>query len=139
MTAGERVLAAALELVGVRFRPQGRDPALGLDCVGVVAVALERAGARVMLPRAYALASGCVPPGAVPCAVQGGVRPCDGSMAGDVLLCRISAAQLHLVVRGHDGIVHADAQARRVVARPGAVPWPVEAAWRLTGRSRGGG
>lgn len=128
MTGGERVLAAAEALVGVRFRAQGRDPALGLDCVGLVAVALARAGAGVTLPRDYALASGRLPMGAVPV----GVRPCDGSAPGDVLLCRVSAAQLHLAVRTRDGIVHADAHARRVVARAGMVPWPIEAAWRWT-------
>ncbi|MBB6506220.1 cell wall-associated NlpC family hydrolase [Sphingomonas endophytica] len=128
MTAGERVLAAARTLVGVRFRAQGRDPALGLDCVGVVAVALCRAGAAVTLPRDYAVARGRVPPGAVPAAL----RPCDGAWPGDVLLCRVAAMQLHLAVRAVDGIIHADAQARRVVARPGAVPWPIEGAWRWT-------
>jgi len=124
---GERVLAAAQDLVGVRFRPQGRDPALGLDCVGLVAVALARAGAQVAVPGDYAQARGrrafAVPPD---------LHPCAGEAAGDVLLCRVSAAQLHLAVRARDGIVHADAQARRVVARPGAVPWPVERAWRWT-------
>ncbi|WP_294196752.1 peptidoglycan endopeptidase [uncultured Sphingomonas sp.] len=127
MSAGERVLAAARQLVGVRFRAQGRDPAWGLDCVGLVAVALARAGARVTVPHDCAQACGrCAfdPPD--------DWRPCAGDRPGDVLLCRVSAAQLHLAVRSADGIVHADAQARRVVARPGAVPWPIEQAWRWT-------
>lgn len=128
MTGGERVLAAAHGLVGVRYRAQGRDPALGLDCVGVIAVALWRAGAAVTLPRTYAVARAQVPLGAVPDAMQ----DCDGRAAGDILLCRVAATQLHLAVRAHDGIIHADALARRVVARPGAVPWPIERAWRWT-------
>ncbi|KTT68651.1 hypothetical protein [Sphingomonas endophytica] len=128
MTPSERVCAAARALVGVRFRAQGRDPAWGLDCVGVVAVALRHAGAAVALPRDYATARGVLPAGAVPAAM----RHCDGTAAGDVLLCRVSPAQLHLAIRSTDGIIHADAQARRVVARPGAVPWPIEGAWRWT-------
>ncbi|WP_341207024.1 peptidoglycan endopeptidase [uncultured Sphingomonas sp.] len=125
---GERVLAAAQALVGVRFRMQGRDPALGLDCVGLVGVALRRAGADVTVPRDYAVSRGRVSPGSVP----PGLIVCDGAAAGDVLLCRVGATQLHLAVRAYDGIIHADALARRVVARPGAVPWPIEGAWRWT-------
>ncbi|MEH3102678.1 MAG: peptidoglycan endopeptidase [Sphingomonas phyllosphaerae] len=130
MSAGERVLAAAQQLVGVRFRLQGRDPALGLDCVGLVAVALWRAGAVVSVPRDYAVARGRLPGGAVPAEL---VR-CDGARPGDVLLCRVAATQLHLAIRAPGGIIHADAVARRVVARPGAVPWPIETAWRWTPR-----
>lgn len=130
MTGGERVLAAAETLVGVRFRAQGRDPAWGLDCVGLVAVALERAGAVVRVPCDYALGCGVLPGFVLP----DDVVVCDGAAAGDVLLCRVSAAQLHLAVRARDGIIHADAQARRVVARSGAVPWAIERAWRWTGR-----
>lgn len=126
--AGERVLAAAQALVGVPFRMQGRDPALGLDCVGLVGVALLRAGAAVTVPRDYAASRGRMVPGAVPA----GLAACDGTAAGDVLLCRVAATQLHLAVRAPDGIIHADALARRVVARPGAVPWPIEGAWRWT-------
>lgn len=128
MTAGERVLAAARALVGVRFRPQGRDPAFGLDCVGLVAVALARAGAVVTMPRDYGLTRGVLPTDAVPAAM---VR-CGGEAAGDVLVCRVSATQLHLAIRAADGIVHADMAARRVVERGGPVPWPIEAAWRWT-------
>ncbi|MEG8037878.1 hypothetical protein QP166_00400 [Sphingomonas sp. LR60] len=75
MTAGERVLAAAQQLVGVRFRVQGRDPALGLDCVGLVAVALWRAGAAVTVPRDYAVARGRLPTGVEPARVFPNPRP----------------------------------------------------------------
>jgi cell wall-associated NlpC family hydrolase len=128
MTAGERVLAAARALVGVPFRVQGRDPAFGLDCVGLVAVALARAGAAVAVPRDYAPARGILPADVVPVAM---VR-CGGAAVGDVLLCRVSPVQLHLAIRAVDGIVHADMAARRVVERGGPVPWPIEAAWRWT-------
>ncbi|MEH3035799.1 MAG: peptidoglycan endopeptidase [Sphingomonas adhaesiva] len=125
MTAGEQVAAAALATVGSRFRAQGRDPALGLDCVGVVAVALGERG----LPRDYPLRSATWRVEQVP----GGMVACDGDAIGDVLLCRVTVAQLHLVVRTAGGFVHADAGLRRVVERPGKVPWPVVAAWRKEG------
>ncbi|PCG14534.1 MULTISPECIES: hypothetical protein [Sphingomonas] len=127
MTPGERVAAAALATVGARFRPQGRDPALGLDCVGVVAVAVAAVRPDVRLPRDYALRCAVLPAGAMPA----GAVPCAGEAPGDVLLLRVAATQLHLAIRTADGIVHADAGAGRVVARPGVPPWPVIAAWRL--------
>ena len=40
MTPGERAAEAAMALIGVRFRLHGRDPAFGLDCVGLAAAAL---------------------------------------------------------------------------------------------------
>jgi cell wall-associated NlpC family hydrolase len=123
------LLVAARSLVGVRFRAQGRDPAVGLDCVGVVVVALARVGAEVRLPRDYRLRRGTLPPLTLP----PGLAACDGMRAGDVLLLRVSPAQLHLAVRGERSLIHADAVAGRVVERPGAAPWPLVAAWRWEG------
>ena len=131
MTAGERAAAAARACVGTRFVPQGRDPALGLDCVGLAAVAARAAGYEGAVPGGYALRTGTW--GAAP----DGLDRCDGTAAGDILLCRASPIQLHLAVRTDGGIVHADVAARRVVERPGAPPWPVERAWRVRGRVRG--
>lgn len=129
MTPGERVAAAARATVGVRFRLHGRDPAMGLDCVGVAERALSAAGCGACVPPDYAMASGRMPTGVR----LAGLRACDGAKAGDVLVCRVSAAQLHLAVRTGEGIVHADAALRRVVERPGEPPWPIEAAWRVKG------
>ena len=36
----DRIVAAARDLVGVRFRLQGRSRASGVDCVGLAALAL---------------------------------------------------------------------------------------------------
>jgi len=126
---GSCLLAAARSLIGVRFRAQGRDPALGLDCVGLVAVALARAGAEVTLPRDYRLRRGTLPPLALP----PGLVACDGARPGDVLLLRVSPAQLHLALRAERGLLHADNVAGRVVERPGEAPWPLVAAWRWRG------
>ena len=127
MTSGDRVAAAASALIRTAFRPQGRDPAYGLDCVGLVAAALRAGGYDGLVPGDYPLASGDLSRFAIPRAL---VR-CAGDRAGDVVACRISPAQIHLAVRVGDGIVHADAGLRRVVHRPGTPPWPIIAAWRL--------
>ena len=44
MTTGHDIAEAARRLIGVPFRHQGRDPDVGLDCVGVVVVAYDAAG-----------------------------------------------------------------------------------------------
>lgn len=127
MTKGDRAAAAARACVGVRFVAQGRDPARGLDCVGLAAVAARAAGHEEPVPRDYALRTGAWDGEAV------GLVRCDGRRAGDILLCRVSPTQVHLAVRTDTGIVHADVAARRVVERPGAPPWPIERAWRVEG------
>ena len=127
---GHRIARRARALVGVRFRPQGRDPMVGLDCVGAAAVAAEVPPGR--LRRDYALRGrhleaiehelrglGCTPVAA------------EQASAGDLLVCEAGPAQFHIVVRAWDSFVHADAGLRRVVERPLPVPWPVAGAWRF--------
>jgi hypothetical protein len=132
VTAGDEVAAAARALVGVRFRMQGRDPALGLDCVGVAVAALGAAGVSVAVRGDYPLRSARWDRDDEP----GGVVRCAGDAPGDVLLLRIDVTQLHVAVRTDAGIVHADAGLRRVVERPGALGWPIVAAWRVAGSER---
>ena len=61
------------------------------------------------------------------------VRPIapEGALPGDILLVNAGSGQHHFVVLVDGGFVHADSGMRRVVERPGAVPWPVLAAWRV--------
>ena len=128
MTNAECVAAAARGTLGAPFRLHGRDPATGLDCVGVVAVALRAAGHAGPVPDGYRLRSGDARRFAD---CWAGLAAADGAAVGDVLLCRAGPGQVHLAVRTARGIVHADAGLRRVVERPGEVPWPVLAAWRV--------
>lgn len=127
---GHRIARRARALVGVRFRPQGRDPMLGLDCVGAAAAAADIPTDR--LPRDYALRGrhlaaiehelcdlGCQP------------VPVERAVAGDILVCEAGPEQLHIVVRAWNTFIHADAALRRVVERPLPVPWPVAGAWRF--------
>lgn len=113
----------ARALIGVPFRAHGRDPAFGLDCVGLAAAALG-----IEPPSGYALRTGDVTAAEAALAAAGlhAVAP---ARAGDLLLLRAGPGQLHLAVHGGAGIIHADARARRVVERPD-VPFAILGAWR---------
>ena len=130
MAKGDEVAARARALVGARFRPQGRDPKTGLDCVGAAAAAAGVDPERVR--RDYALR------GQTLAEIEHdlcdlGCRPVPGSeaRAGDVAVCVAGPVQFHIVVLTDGGFVHADAGLRRVVERPLPIPWPVEGLWRL--------
>lgn len=122
------VAAAARALVGTRFRAQGRG-ADGLDCVGVAAAALQAGGYAGPVPRGYGLRGG--DPAKVAARLDAVLVRVDDEAEGDLLLCASGPGQLHMAIRVAGGIVHADAGLRRVVERPGAVPWPVIGAWRV--------
>ncbi len=125
MDRGEAVAARARALLGTRFRAQGRGGD-GVDCVGLVAAALGRLEVR----QDYALRGGCLARLEAELRGAGLVRG-QGLAPGDVLVMRAGPGQLHLGVWTGGGLVHADAGLRRVVERPGEVPWPVVAVWRL--------
>lgn len=131
MTAtGARVAAAARALVGVRFRVHGRDPAHGLDCVGLVAVALRAGGFAGVVPTGYPLRGGTMARLAGLIEAAGLVRAPDSAI-GDVVLCITGPAQFHFAIDGGEALIHADAVLRRVVERPHPVPWPPIGRWRL--------
>ena len=130
--SGPALAAAALNLAGTRFRLHGRDPATGLDCVGVLAASLSAIGREAPLPQAYALRSRFV------AGLDGFAGACGlvsaGSecMAGDVLLFRVAPCQLHLAIAlGPDRGVHAHAGLRRVIAGPLSPQWALARHWRL--------
>ena len=116
--------ARARSCVGVPFRLHGRDPAFGLDCVGLAAFAWE-----VAAPADYPIR--CDDVARLERALRAaGLARADTAAAGDVGLFRPAAGQIHLAILCDGAIVHADAAARRVVARPGAPPWPCLSRWR---------
>lgn len=132
MSGNGRIVAGARRAVGSRFRLQGRDPALGLDCVGLVAVALAADGHPGGVPADYALRSGDVAKVEALLRAAGLVPIADGE-PGDVVLLRPGAGQLHLAILSEDGVIHADAMLRRVVERPGVLPFPEVGTWRWQG------
>jgi len=121
------VVAAARRAVGARFRPHGRDPVWGLDCVGLAVLAFG-----VEVPARYPLRGGDMA-GAQAMAAGAGLLARDpaGAGAGDLLLLRVGPGQLHLAVLTDAGFVHADAVLGRVVETPGRPVAPVLAAWGI--------
>lgn len=123
------IVARARRLIGTRFRPQGRDPEHGLDCIGVAMMATGVPKERVR--RDYCLHSNN------PDEVNGDFDACGfvriapaAAGAADVLLVRPAPTALHVVILTDQGYLHAAMRLRRVVEVPGAPPWPIVSAWR---------
>lgn len=129
---------AAQALVGCPFRLHGRDPAIGLDCVGLVASALARTGVEAVPPSGYGLRNIGIGQW-LPLAHLSGLRPAPGPVAaGDVLLIALAHCQHHLVIAADTrSVIHAHAGLRRVVRQPLDTSWQVEAKWRLAQTSEG--
>lgn len=122
----ERIVERARALVGVRFRPQGRSATTGLDCVGLAVLATG-----VAAPRAdYALRGGSAARLAGELRAAG-LREVAEPMPGDLIAMASGPGQLHLGIFTGAGLVHCDAVLRRVVERPGTMPWPVLSIWRF--------
>lgn len=135
MISGHRVAAAAKALAGTRFRLHGRDPATGLDCVGLVACALGDSGTAVTAPNGYRLHNRDIAQW-LTFARMAGLHPVNGRcLPGDILLVTPGPWQHHLVVAsGGEEFVHAHAGLDRVVVTPGPLPWPVLRHWRQTAK-----
>ena len=129
----EDFVARARALVGCRFRPQGRSPELGLDCVGL---ALCTYGMKDVFRRDYRLRGDHA--AELRAGLQSGFRRIGRARAraGDLLLWRISTDQLHLVVLTEAGYVHADAGIGRIVEVPGSAPWKLVASYQPRRRSK---
>lgn len=125
----KRDAARARALVGVKFRPQGRDPVHGLDCVGLCLAAYRlppasgRTDYRLRGPHLAELKRG----------IDRWFKrvSAKASRAGDLLLIKISDEQFHLAVSTDRGFVHADARLGLVVETPGTPPWTVIGHYRV--------
>ncbi|MCL4672535.1 MAG: peptidoglycan endopeptidase [Sphingomonadaceae bacterium] len=131
MTGGQGIADAACALIGTPFRLHGRDPVNGVDCVGLVACALESAGTAVATPTGYRLHNRTIGHW-LAFAVRAGLVPCSGPVSpGDILLVEPGPWQHHLLVAARDdSFIHAHAGLGRVVAMPGPLPWAVRHRWR---------
>ncbi len=119
-------------MVGVRFRPQGRDPATGLDCVGLVWAAYAAAGRVLSAPRDYPL-RGWREERIVAALATSGFRAVIDASDGDVALVVLPAGQFHLGLIGGDRMVHAHAGLRRVVETPLGDGFAGATRWRFEG------
>lgn len=130
--AGAAFARAALALVGTPFRLHGRNPASGLDCVGLVASALATSGHEAVAPVGYRLRALSVAPLLDFAARNGFVVANEPARPGDLLLVHPCPLQAHLVILTASGFVHAHAGLGRVVHEPPPCPWPAAARWCLT-------
>lgn len=134
----EALAQAAQSLVGCPFRLHGRDPATGLDCVGLVAAALAATGVHAMAPVGYSLRNIGIAQW-LPLAHRAGLRPSVGPVAaGEILLIALAHCQHHLAIAADSrSVIHAHAGLRRVVRQSRDTAWQVEAKWRLAPSSEG--
>lgn len=129
-----RALAeAAAALEGSPWRLHGRDPATGLDCIGLLAAALEMVGRPASFPTGYPLRlrelRGWMPD---PAAL--GFEPAAADVEpGDVALLRLGPAQVHLAIAGPSGgWIHAHAGLRKVVHQNQLPDGEMLGRWRFT-------
>ena len=124
--------ATAESLAGTRFRLHGRDQASGVDCVGLVALALARIGRTVVAPRDYGLRNRDCHHFLVRMTEVGFVAVSGPASTGDVVMAQPGPAQVHLLIVTRAGsYVHAHAGLGRVVITPGPLVWPELGCWRL--------
>lgn len=128
---GEQIAGEALALLGIPFRLRGRSTETGLDCVGLVMLALRGAGILVEEPPTYGL-RGTGPGRAEALLLRAGLSPAEAEAPGDVLLVESGPMQLHLMIRAGGGHVHAHAGLGRVVLMPPPLCWPLVGIWRCS-------
>ena len=124
----------ARSLVGTRFRPQGRVPELGLDCIGLVLCAFELPGDLVR--RDYRLRGDYRREMVVELGKVFRRVPEHQLRASDLVLLQVAQDQLHLAILTVSGFVHAHARLGKVVETPGTPPWLILGGFRR--RSRAG-
>jgi cell wall-associated NlpC family hydrolase len=130
--SGAALATAAERLIGAPFRLHGRDPVRGLDCVGLVAIALTAIGRPAPVPAGYRLRRARIERILGAAAVVGLAQAEGAIEPGDVLLVRPGPGQHHLVVAAQGGgFIHAHAGLGRVVMTPPPLTWPVARHWRL--------
>lgn len=129
---GDEIAARARSYVGVRFRPQGRDPGTGMDCVGTAAAAAGMAKAEIRSDYSLRGESRATIEHDL-CDLGCRLVGSNDAEPGDIMVCAAGPAQMHVIVFTGTGFVHADAGLRMVVERPCPVPWPVLSIWRPAG------
>lgn len=133
MTRGEALAQSAGSFIGTKFRMHGRDPAYGLDCVGLVGCSLKAIGCQPRFPSGYALRNSRPDRWLRFAEASGLVRAHQTELPGDVLLTAVAPGQWHLLIfESGSQFIHAHAGMRAVV-RQILNPKPIAATrWRLS-------
>lgn len=123
-------------LVGTRFVAQGRDPGVGVDCIGL---AIHSFGIEAAVPDDYRLAGDHRAQLFEFVSMRFRRVSRRRILPGDLLLLRPGERQWHLGIWTGDGLLHADARRRMVVERPGPAEWAIAAAFRARVRKQAKG
>jgi cell wall-associated NlpC family hydrolase len=130
--SGPALAAAAEALVGTPFRLHGRDPASGLDCIGVFAAAMAGMGRPIAVPNGYAMRLRDIAAFRPLAAGFGFTEAAGEILPGDVLMFTVGPVQFHLgIAAPRGGLVHAHAGLRRVVIGPASADWQPAGHWRF--------
>lgn len=110
----ERTIATARACIGVPFHHQGRNPAAGLDCIGLVIHALRAVGMNVQDRADYARRPDGV---SLIAAIEAhGATKVEEIMAGDILVFRYGGQPQHVALAtAQTKLIHSFAPAGRVV------------------------
>ena len=128
---GAKIAAAARELIGTPYRLHGRLPETGLDCVGLVACALKRAGVRAILPRGYGLRTSDPQAWIDRCRLDEIEMVEPPARCGDVILVRPGPGHVHLMICDEGpAFIHAHAGLRKVLRTSAPLLWRIEKVWR---------
>ena len=123
---------AAAALIGTRFRLHGRDPATGLDCVGVLEASLIATGRKLALPGGYGLRMRTIAHYTRRAAEFGFAAHEGEAAAGDIMLFCVGPGQYHFTIcESRQSFIHAHAGLRRVVRSAVPTDWPLVGHWRL--------
>jgi cell wall-associated NlpC family hydrolase len=132
VTTPLRLARAAEALAGVPFRLHGREPATGLDCIGLLGAAMVRAGRPISLPSGYSWRLRDLTQW-LPTPESCGFTDARGMVrSGDAVMLQPGPSQFHLAIAARDlRWVHAHAGLRRVVISAELPAGPIVAHWRL--------
>lgn len=132
-TRGQQLATAASTFIGVRFQLRGRDPRVGVDCVGLVVCSLHAIGYPSIAPTGYSLRNSDHSRWISYAKAAGLELVHDQIKAGDILLIAPGPGQQHLViVESPTSIIHAHAGLRKVVRQPMDQGGRTQAHWRLS-------
>lgn len=134
-----QIIQRAVGQIGVPFRLHGREPGVGLDCVGLAAYALWGQQELKSLPSGYSLRGYHMAQLEAELKSRQIFRcaPHTTFIGGDLAIFEPAARQLHLgiYIGGHLGaaFVHAHAGLRRIVMTPEIGAWKLADHWRPCG------
>ena len=131
--ASHAFATAARAFVGSPFRLRGRDPATGLDCVGLVTCALAAIGRESPRLPHYTLRNIEIAP-LLALLPDAGFGTTGGeAQMGDLLLLRPSPGQYHLAIADHAmRLIQAHAGLGHVVISPAPDLLQLAGHWRLS-------